>query len=59
MPSAGSDRDARAGCLCCSNLRVVLLAQFGDPILQRPQADPQHLGGEFAIAANVSRVSLM
>jgi hypothetical protein len=28
-------------------------AQFGDPVLQRPQADPQHLGGAFAIAARV------
>src|ERR1017187_1528667 len=30
-----------------------LFAQCGDPVLQRPQADPQHLGGAFAIAAHV------
>ena len=30
-----------------------LFAQFRDPVLQRSQADPQHFGGEFAIAAHV------
>src|ERR1022692_1537826 len=28
-------------------------AQCGDAFLQRPPADPQHLGGQFAIAAHV------
>src|ERR1035441_7409102 len=30
-----------------------LFAQCGDPVLQRPQADPQHLGGHLAIAVHV------
>src|SRR5512142_2445586 len=30
-----------------------LLALRGDPVLQRPQADPQHLGGALAVAAHV------
>ena len=30
--------------------RVRHFAQFGDPVLQRPQANPQHLGSALAIA---------
>lgn len=29
------------------------LAQRGDAVLQRPQADPQHFGGALAIAVDV------
>jgi hypothetical protein len=46
----GSTRARRSRAWSC---RLRLLAQGGDPVLQRPQADPQHLGGEFAIAAHV------
>jgi hypothetical protein len=43
MPSLVRGSDAREGGV----------AHFGDPVLQRPQADPQHLGGAFAIATHV------
>ena len=33
--------------------RLLVVAQCGDPVLQRSQADPQHFGGAFAIAAYV------
>src|ERR1039458_4596097 len=48
LESAPEARLFRSG-----NCRLRLFAQCGDPVLQRPQADPQHLGGEFAIAAHV------
>jgi hypothetical protein len=35
-----------------------LFPQCGDPVLQRPQANPQHLCGQFAIAAHVSEREL-
>ena len=35
------------------DFRVRFRAHRDDPVLQRPQADPQHLGGAFAIAAHV------
>jgi len=39
--------------------RLRLFAKLGDPVLERPQADPQHLGSAFAIAADVLEGQLM
>jgi hypothetical protein len=38
---------------CAGSRGLRLLPQSRDPVLQRSQANPQHLGGQFAIAAHV------
>src|ERR1017187_6505160 len=38
---------------CAGSRRLRLFAKCGDPVLQRPQANPQHLGSALAITAHV------